>query len=265
MMRWARRLVLLFAIGSAIGAALTVRKVMDAPRVALGKTPQPDVEILVVRHAIAVGEAVAQDDLRWQSWPVDGLPSGAIARRLGVAVRPFEPALARYPLLEGEPVVEAKLVRPGDGSLAAALIAPGKRAVAVPVREESAAGGLIQPNDRVDVLWTRRGGDNRMIRPVTRTLLRSVKVLAVGKSVHLKTTSARGRTATLELTPAQARAVESAKASGEISLALVPIGERAAANGDEAVELPGDEAEPGIKILKFGQRSAVRQPSWRKR
>ena len=37
-------------------------------------------------------------------------------RRRGEAGPGFEPARARYPLLAGEPVAEAKLVRPADGS-----------------------------------------------------------------------------------------------------------------------------------------------------
>ena len=61
------------------------------------------------------------------------------------------------------------------------------RAIAVPVREESAAGGLIQPNDRVDVLWTRRAPEGSAdAGTATRTILRGAKVLAIGSSTEAK-------------------------------------------------------------------------------
>ncbi len=261
-MRFARGLILLLAAGSAAGAALAVRKTVTAPPARLEKPARPDVEILVMHRAIAAGETVALSDLRWQGWPGDSVPSDAISRRRGASIPPFKDAVARYPLIQGEPVAEAKLVRPGEGSFAAALIAPGKRAIAVPMKEESAAGGLIQPNDRVDVLWTRQMGDRRKERPRTRTVLRGIKVLAIGNSVLAQNNNAAARTATLELTPEQARIVESAKASGEISLALIPISDIAAL-GEIAPDVDWTaEDESGIKIMKFGRSSAGARENW---
>ena len=261
-MRFARGLILLLAAGSAAGAALAVRKTVTAPPARIEKPAPPKVEILVMRRAISAGETVASSDVRWQGWPGDGVPSDAISRRRGAANPPFKDAIARYPLLQGEPIAEAKLVRPGKGSFAAALIAPGKRAIAVPVKEESAAGGLIQPNDRVDVLWTRQIGDRRSERPRTRTVLRGIKVLAIGTSVLAQNKNAAARTATLELTPEQARIVESAKASGEISLALIPVSDIAAL-GQTAPDTDwAAENGSGIRVMKFGRPSLARPEFW---
>jgi pilus assembly protein CpaB len=256
-MGWARGLVLLLAIGSAIGAALIVRQHMAGARARIEKPPVPIIELLVLRRAIAAGEAVRETDLRWQPWPAPALPGGAIHRRHGAPARPFIPALARYPLLEGEPLAEAKLLRPGDGSVIAALISPGKRAVAIPVREDSAAGGLIQPSDRVDLLWTQQKGDRLRTGPATRTILRGVKVRAIGKSIEARGKGADGRTATLELTPKQARIVATARAVGDISLALIPVGDAAALASRDL----GDDWDNGpagsVQLMKFGRQSAA--------
>ncbi len=226
---------MLLAVGSAVGAATTARRAMTKPPAAPGKIMPPPVEVLVLRRAVAAGETVAAADLRWQPWPAAALPAAAIHRRPGSAAPEFQPGVARAPLIEGEPVADAKLIRAGQGSAFAALIAPGRRGVAVPVREESAAGGLIQPNDRVDVMWTRGAAERNAARPATRTLLRGVKVLAIGHSMQMREKSADTRTATLELTPDQARIVASARSAGEISLALIPTSDIAGL-GDGAID-----------------------------
>ncbi len=255
-MRLARGLVLIIAAGSAIGAAALVRRTVEAPPPRVEQPAAPEVEILVVRRPVAAGEKVSEADLSWQRWTADVLPANAVSRRRGSKGERFLPALARYPLLEGEPMVEAKLIRPGEGSLAAALIAPGMRASAIPLKEESAAGGLIQPGDRVDVIWTRQRSEGRPQRLMAHTILTSVKVLAIGKSIHAGQKNADGRTATLELTPEQARSIESAKASGELSLALIPAGDVAALGGIGAGEPLSADTEPSVRIMKFGRQPA---------
>ena len=252
-MQWARGLVLLLAAGSAVGAGVMVRKTMTPPASTPELRAPVKAEILVTRRAIAAGETVRPADLRWQAWPPGATHPAAYRRKPGASAPPFKPAIARYPLTEGEPVVESKLVRQGEGGVMAALIAPGKRAVAVPVREESAAGGLIQPNDRVDLVWTPQRADRMETRTESRMLLRGVKILAIGQSLDGQSRSAKSRTATLELTPKQARIVAGALAGGEISLALISAADIAApADGDGADEWSGETA-PGVKIMKFGR------------
>ncbi|MGB0083914.1 MAG: hypothetical protein WBP94_00875, partial [Rhodomicrobiaceae bacterium] len=60
-------------------------------------------------------------------------------------------------------------------------------------------------------------------------------------------------TATLELTPADARAVAGARASGEISLALIPAADIAALSPHLAETSSDDEPAPAIRVMKFGR------------
>ncbi len=258
-MRWGRSLVLVLALASSAGAAMIVRNTASVP---VPPAPKPEivmVDVLVAGRAVAAGQMVEAKDLRWQPWPVAALPKDAI-RRVTNAVPPaFTPAPARHPIAEGEPISEAKLARPGEGGVMAALIAPGKRAVAVAVRDESAAGGFIQPHDRVDVLWTQRLGDpggGGAAKSGARTLLRGAKVLAIGKALGTRdSVSGEGRTATLELTPAESRLVAEAKAGGEISLALIPAADIAGMPVAAGEELSPPQA---VQMVKFGRRSATR-------
>jgi pilus assembly protein CpaB len=249
-MQRVRASILLLAVLSGGGSAMMVRASLTPPPAAVPSGGTPMVEVLVMARTAAAGETIGVAELRWQPWPATGVPAGAISREPGMGGAQFEPALARFPLIEGEPVAEAKLVRPGKGGTLAALTAAGRRAVAVPLREESAAGGLVQPNDRVDVIWTPASGETASERAAARTLLRRVRVLAIGKSLHA---GGRGeaRTATLELTPAEARVLAGARIQGEITLALVPAIEQGEA--DEPAASDAAEAGPVVRIIRYGR------------
>lgn len=221
--------------------------------------PAATVEILVAARPIKVGELVRAADVRWQAWPRQALVAGSV-RRSAVTQRDaaFDPAAtARYPIFTGEPVVEAKLVRSGSGGVMASLVASGMRAVSVPIREETAAGGFVQPQDRVDVLLTRKARNGMPGKHAAELLLQGAKVLAIGKTLDgANRAAAQQRTATLELTPAQARRVAGAQGAGEISLALVAAADR----GENTPGSRDGTAEAGfaqpVRTMKFGRRSA---------
>ena len=49
-----------------------------------------------------------------------------------------------------------ELLKPGEQGFMAALVKPGLRAVAISISAENAVAGFIMPNDRIDVLLTRK-------------------------------------------------------------------------------------------------------------
>jgi pilus assembly protein CpaB len=252
-MRLTRGLVLLFALSSAAGAALLVYRMTRMPA-RPAEIARPDmVEILVASRMVGVGEMVGADQVRWQRWPRPAVPAASFHREINASAAklPFEPAPARFFLLEGEPLSAAKLIQPEQGGALAVLLGPDMRAIAVPIREETAAGGFVQPNDRVDVIVTRKPMDSSKFAPRSEIVARGAKVLAIGKALGGKA-AAGGKTATLELTPIQARKLTAAQAAGEISLAL--IGAANLAQGDfPTASIPEPVSE--IRILKYGRSS----------
>jgi pilus assembly protein CpaB len=108
----------------------------------------------------------------------------------------------------------------------------GMRAVTVPINDASGVAGLIPPRAHVDVLFTRPGSASEA---VTSTILEDVIVLAMGRVTEVSSTpppaagsaaqaaaAARpsAQSATLLVTPEQARRIELAKNLGKISLSL---------------------------------------------
>ncbi len=89
--------------------------------------------------------------------------------------------------MAGEPVTSQKLVKPGQGGVLAAILPAGMRAVSTKIKEETAAGNLILPNDRVDVILIRRVRDRTGQEDyVSDVLFGNVRVLAIGQQIETK-------------------------------------------------------------------------------
>ena len=65
-------------------------------------------------------------------------------------------SIARAPFIAGEPIREQKLVKANGSGFMAAILPTGLRAISTEISPETGAGGFILPNDRVDVILSRR-------------------------------------------------------------------------------------------------------------
>jgi pilus assembly protein CpaB len=202
-------------------------------------------QVLVAKADIGLGQITGPESFRWQDWPQSALSPSYIQRSTRPnAISDFSGAVARTPLLPGEPITPYKLVKAGDGGVLAAILPAGMRAISTRIKEETGVGRLILPNDHVDVILTmRRRGDH-----VADTLFRNVRILAIGQLIEARDGKklAEGNTATLELTPGQAEELAAANSKGEISLVLRSIAD--IKGGDEKLSTQ-------VKIMRYGARS----------
>lgn len=238
-----RLMIFVLALSAGGAAAWLATMAQTVPATASAEAapaPVPQIaleEVLVASVEIAQGDAVTDANMRWQSWPRDATNGGAILRsQRPDAIEKFAAFAARARFISGEPILEDKLIAPGAGSLSANL-SDGKRAVAVRVTAENTAGGFILPNDRVDVIHTvtLQGAEATSSRTVSRTILQNVLVLAIDQmSEDPQAESVIGKTATLELDVGQVETVAAAHASGVLSLALRPIGDKTVTVADQA-------------------------------
>ena len=258
-MRPIQLVILLVAGAAAAGAGLIATRIgtRDAvvPQQVAVQPAEPPIaleDVLVAAKDIGIGKGVDADSLTWKPWPKDGLNDGYIQRSGEPdAVTDLKGMLARSPILAGEPIRKAKLVRSDRGFLSAVL-PEGMRAVAVRVNAASTAGGFILPEDRVDILLVRQKDANEA---VAETILTDVRVLAIDQSVQQtgddkQPSIVAQNTATLELTPDQTELVTQAQQIGSISLALRPLvdADRPAAR---------QRKPTGIAVVKFGVVSRV--------
>ncbi|MHA1547948.1 MAG: Flp pilus assembly protein CpaB [Alphaproteobacteria bacterium] len=186
------------------------------------------VEVLVASDDIAIGSSVDASMIEWRAWPKSGLSPRFINRSdTPRAIDKITDAIARASFFAGEPIIEGKLIRPESGFLSAILPA-GKRAVATNISADTSAGGFILPNDRVDLIMTRRQDDPTPGSPayITETVLNNVRVLAIDQTIEDQNGEqvVVGQTATLELTPEQAKILTVAQQLSErLTLALRSI------------------------------------------
>jgi len=221
-------------------------------------------EVLVARADIGLGQVVNDSLFRWQPWPEENVSSGYITHQSNPdAMKEFTDAIARAPIMAGEPITAAKLVKAGQGGVLAAILPAGMRAISTKIREETAVGNLILPNDRVDVILIRRvRGKTGQEEFVSDLLFGNVRVLAIGQQIETKegkkTADGAATTATLELTARQTEVLALANAMGEISLSLRSIADAEAGSGPTAGIDPSARRDgTAIQVLRYGAASRV--------
>jgi pilus assembly protein CpaB len=140
----------------------------------------------------------------------------------------------------------------------AAILPKGMRAISVAISERSSAGGFILPNDRVDLILTRKlpGKDSQTLVQ-SETVLSNVRVMAVNQTYQQeqeegKIAVAEGKTATIEITPRQAEIIALVESQGELSLALRSIAEN---DGKKLEDIIPQTAEKYSGTAKAGNSS----------
>jgi pilus assembly protein CpaB len=213
----------------------------------------PTVDILVAKSEIGLGQSVKPDDLQWQAWPQ--ATSGNFISRASKAdaVKEFTGSIARSPFIAGEPIREQKLVRADGSGFMAAILPAGYRAISTEISPETGAGGFILPNDRVDVILSKRDKNPDSKGPELTTseiILTNVRVLAIDQAPKEKegTSSMVGKTATLELKPEQAETLTRARQSGVLTLALRSIVD---VNAVQKVEEQISKND-GLNVIRYG-------------
>ncbi|HUD52980.1 Flp pilus assembly protein CpaB [Parvibaculum sp.] len=262
-MNGARIGVLILAIVAAGLAALLARGLVSSkPEPVEVAVAVPTKEVLVASTNIDRGVKITPGVLRWQSWPASAplAPELITKDARPDAIGMLTGNITRSSITNGEPIVEAKLVDLKNGGFMSALIAPGKRAVAISIAPETSAGGFILPNDRVDVILTRKVGETESSGGAEgiagETILSNVRVLAVDQRFKEDGDQvAIGKTATLELTPTQAENIAVAQAQGNISLAL-----RSLANAEQTDVDPDTAKTEGatVRVVRYGVEKIVR-------
>ncbi|MCP3374830.1 Flp pilus assembly protein CpaB [Bradyrhizobium cajani] len=260
-MNTARIVVLVIALGAGGVAAYLASGFDNKPAPALPVAEKlPTIEILIAKNDIQLGQAVKPEDLQWQAWPAATASSAFIRRdSRPEAQTQIAGSIARVPLMQGEPIRDQKLVKADGSGFMAAILPSGMRAVSTEISAETAAGGFILPNDRVDIVLTRRlknpdtngptGGNDLILSEI---ILTNIRVLAIDQAPKEKDgqTAVIGKTVTLELKPDQVATLSAARQGGTLQLALrsiVDVNATELTIEDQAVKRSG-----GINVIRYG-------------
>ena len=252
-MNRARIVVLAIAAGAGLTALYLASGSDTVPQAPVAQLPT--VDILVAKSDIGLGQTVKPDDLQWQTWPA-ATASNSFMRRdnKADAIKDVTGAIARAPFVAGEPIRDAKLVRADGSGFMAAILPSGMRAVSTEISPETGAGGFILPNDRVDVLLSKREKSPQNGAPDvvnTEVILTNVRVLAIDQAPKEKdgANALVGKTVTIELKPEQTETLTRARQTGTLSLALRSIADI------NAVETKTDDSNKRgetVNVIRYG-------------
>jgi len=189
-------------------------------KAAAGQATADTQMIAVAASEMPWGTVITTDVVKTQPYLKQSLPTGYIASPAAVIGR-----VVLYPIQINEPITERKLapvdVRAGG---MAAVVASGKRAMAVKVDKVIGISGFIRPGHRVDVLVSLNKSDqDKVTDTITKIVLENILVLAAGSETEApdrKEKPTMVDVITLEVTPEEGEKLALAASEGRLQLAL---------------------------------------------
>ncbi len=225
----------------------------------------PKTQVLVAAKDLALGKDLQEGDLKWQSWPGEAF-KGAITRK--AEQKPEEALKGRMTqrISAGQPVLQSYIFKEGKGNVVAGILEKGMRAVAIPVKAFTMAGGFVTPGDFVDVILTYKVSVQReektselstfMRSHVSETILKDIRVLAVDQDAQREKEDAKiAKTVTLAVKASDAEKLSLAAEMGDITLALRGLGDDTDANPD-ALTTDIELSRAMQKIIKINKSDA---------
>ncbi|KAA6184697.1 Flp pilus assembly protein CpaB [Thiohalocapsa marina] len=194
--------------------------------------PAERVKVVAAAVDIPVDSVIEDKHLKLIEIPPDLLPQGAITDKAELRGE-----IVKDSIYAGEIISGKRLLSGPGGSVLAAKVEPGMRALTIGVDEVSGLSGFLLPGSRVDVI-SMRGGN-------ARTILRDMKILAVGERLQVdESRNVKVRAVTLEVNPRQAEILAEITTGGGIRLTLRNQLDRDLGEGSvSATEAPEAEAE----------------------
>ena len=257
-MKAARLVVLGVAVAAGgIAAFLAASNKEAAPPPPPPQVKLETVDVLVAKSDLSRGQVIEAADIGWQTWPAAAANSSFIKKsEQPNAPEQFAGAIVRVGMLSGDPIRGPYVVMAKGSGFLAAVLPAGMRAAAIDISPETSAGGFVLPDDRVDVVLTRRDKSAEkqtgVEKFVSDTILRNIRVLAIDQTIEDKNgvKTVLGKTATLEVTEPQAEILNLSHQVGTVSLTL-----RSIRDSESSAEGVGDTSrnERGaISTVRFG-------------
>jgi pilus assembly protein CpaB len=234
------------------------------------------VPVLAIDVDLTTGQRISEDMLTTIKWPAEALTPNLInVDEQPDAEAEFINAIARQNLVQGETLTPAKVIKSGDGGVLSGLLSPGMRAVTTRISVDTAAGGFIQPGDRVDIImrenFTVRRNNSRTEQQTStqrnnlflaQTLFENVKVMAIDQTFTTNPDSGAaipGSTATFELSQSDAELLQEAEGYGDLYLTLRGV-TGSGSKGRSSAVIARQEADPApstLTLYRNGEPTSV--------
>jgi pilus assembly protein CpaB len=232
-----RRMLFLLIALIASGSTIVIGRMWlqsQRPTQVVEAAPEATVPmVLVAKGKVPTGAFLRPENLRWERWPENGIAPSYITDNKR-KIEDYVGAVVRVGLSDGEPITDARVVKPGESGFLSAVLEPGNRAITVNLTPSSGLAGLVFPGDRVDLVASfkiefdgKQDGGSHPARYASETVESNLKVLAVDQRVDDQNKEiVVAKTATLEVTPKQAEIIAIVSEVGKFSLSLRSIAQQ---------------------------------------
>lgn len=159
---------------------------------------KPEVKsIVVAARDVYRGEAIEAEDITMLNVPTDGITVQGLFDDPQLVVG----RVLNQDVYAGEWLLDRKLADPGREAAygLSNMLENGERAVRIPIDRVSGLGGVLKPNDYVDVISVFRSADGK--RRISRTILENIEVLMVGNQLGTRIVGGDGDEANANLAP----------------------------------------------------------------
>lgn len=172
--------------------------------------------LVVAAEPLRYGQKISDAQLRVIEWRSDSLPSGSFETIQEVNVTGDGP-FALAAVAQGAPILRSQITAPGQKPSLSARLGLGEVAVTIPVNTITGVAGFVLPEERVDVLLSRRIEDRRFAD----VILQNIRVLAVNSVPDAgKGDPVIAKSVTFAAAREDAQKLVVAAGMGEISLVL---------------------------------------------
>ena len=221
-----RKIVLLFSGILALLAVVLMQLYKANLKEELGVAGKR-VPILAVREDISAFTVIERSMLMTKEYPQNYLPPRHLSKSLADDVIG---QTTSYSVKKGDPLLTTDLASTQSEAKLSRVISEKMRALALPVDRVTSFGGLLRPNDHVDILGTFQKPGEGDVETVT--LLQNVTVLAVGAQLgtgrgitdtgggNARGGKVRIDTVTVLVTPEEAELLVFAQDRGELSITM---------------------------------------------
>lgn len=166
------------SIGLGIFAMVLIYSYSQEKKAEYDKRYGTSKRVLVASKDILEMQTVDETMIEFLEVPLDFIQPGAITEPELVINR-----VAATPFKKGEQILNTKVLSLGANTGLSNQVAPGKRAVSIPIDDARGVSKLVQPGDRIDILSSVESGRGPNKELEVKTILQDVVVLATGLKI----------------------------------------------------------------------------------
>ncbi|HZS06383.1 MAG TPA: Flp pilus assembly protein CpaB [Blastocatellia bacterium] len=177
------------------------------------------VNVVIAKVDIPIGSTIQESQIEEYPYP-RALEAGVAKDKKSVVGK-----VAAYNIAARAPVLNRYLAAAGTPIGLSGMVQAGNRAYTVSVNEASSVAGFVSPGNFVDIISVMQSSGS--VRPVAKTILQNIKVLASGNQLQPVTDASQNTarqqsvsSVTLEVTPNQAETLALATREGNLQLVI---------------------------------------------